>query len=528
MRLSRPGLGAFCLGVMAATGQVPLSLFPLGVAGLAGLIAVVSVAGSARGAAFRGWLGGAGWFLGSLYWIVDPFLVEPEKTLWMAPFAVVGLSFGLALFWGLAALAGYVGKPGSGVRVIGVVLGLSLAELARGYLLTGFPWALVGYIWADTPVAQWAAWVGPFGLSAMTLALSGMLAVALLGLNKLRHRRPAGREPHRASDSAGRPDAGCSDPKRAAILALSTTLVLLFAGALRDAAPMPPDRGATIRIVQPNAPQHLKWRPELAKVFFDRLLNATTAPSQNGAPPDLILWPETAITPWLNDAGPTLEVIADALPPNAEIVLGLRRYEGRRYYNSLILMDGSARPSALYDKEHLVPFGEYLPLGNFAARLGLHGLASEEGGGYSAGSARTLITTATTGRFLPLICYEAIFPQEMASDSGARPDWLAQLTNDAWFGTFAGPQQHLAQARFRAIEQGLPMLRAANTGISAIIDARGHVRAAIPLGQAGFVDATLPGALPPPLYARTGDLPLLLLLLVTGGALFLRRRRLGD
>lgn len=507
MRLTRPGLSAFCLGAVAAAGHVPLSLFPLTIAGLAGLIAVIASADTGRSAALRGWAGGSGWFLASLYWVVEPFLVEPEKTLWMAPFGLAGLCLGLAVFWGLASFVARAGRAGSPRRIASVVVALSLGELARGYLLTGFPWALPAYVWADTPVAQWSAWVGPFGLSALTFALSGLLAAALPGVGT-------------AQQSARlRPHAGTT-----ALMATLLTLILLLGGMIRQLGPLPPDKDVTIRIVQPNAPQHLKWRPDMAPVYFQRLLDGTGAPSANGTKPDLILWPETSITPWLNEAGPTFETIAAHLPPRTELVLGLRRYQGRRYYNSMILIDGSARPRALYDKEHLVPFGEYLPFGGLAAALGLHGLAAEEGGGYSAGQTRSLIGTARAGRFLPLICYEAIFPQEMSATDGARADWLAQLTNDAWFGQFAGPQQHLVQARFRAIEQGLPMLRAANTGISAVVDARGHVRQSIAMGQSGFIDAPLPGTLPRPPYSRSGDLGLLLLLLGMAGALLWRGR----
>ena len=209
----------------------------------------------------------------------------------------------------------------------------------------------------------------------------------------------------------------------------------------------------------------------------------------------------------LSDAGPVLEAVARA-SGGAPAALGVQRREGARLHNSLVLTGPEGAVAALYDKHHLVPFGEFFPLGSLASRVGLRGLAAGDGAGYAAGPGPRLIEIPGVGLALPLICYEAVFPRDTRVTP--RPRLMLHVTNDAWFGTFAGPHQHLAQARARAIEQGLPILRAANTGVSAAIDAKGIVLGHLPLGATGHLDARLPAALAPTLYARTGDAPLAL------------------
>ncbi|MEJ1993159.1 MAG: apolipoprotein N-acyltransferase, partial [Maritimibacter sp.] len=206
------------------------------------------------------------------------------------------------------------------------------------------------------------------------------------------------------------------------------------------------------------------------------------------------------------------------------LIAGVRRLDGRRGYNSLVLFAPSGAAEQIYDKHHLVPFGEYTPLGDLAARFGFYGMAAKDGYGYSAGpGAQVLSLPGKLGKALPLICYEAIFPRDLR-DAPERADWILQITNDGWFGSFSGPQQHLVQARFRAIEMGLPFVRAANTGVSAVIDAHGAVLAALPLGQAGKLDADLPGALPPSVYGKYGNIPVVLLLIVAAAGLIVARR----
>lgn len=238
-------------------------------------------------------------------------------------------------------------------------------------------------------------------------------------------------------------------------------------------------------------------------VFFQRGLAATKA---GPVRPDLIVWPETAVPVALNYADSTLAAMSDAAS-GVPVVFGVNRFDGERIYNSAGVLASDGSVSQIYDKHHLVPFGEYIPLGDMLARIGIHGMAARNGQGFSAGPGPELLDLGALGRALPLICYEVVFPQDVLSVS-ERPDFLLQLTNDAWFGNFSGPYQHLQQARMRAIETGLPLIRAANTGVSAVVDPKGRLTAQLALNTAGHLDAILPSAQPQTLYARSGDLPL--------------------
>ncbi len=485
---ARLGLAAL-LGAIAAAGLAPLGLWPLTLASLAALPALALAAETGRRAALTGWAFGTGYFAHAMLWIVEPFLVEPERHGWMAPFALVFMAAGLALFWGAAFWAAQVLCRRPVHRVAALIVTLSLTEFARAYLLTGFPWGALAQVWVDTPALALLPWIGPQGLALATLLAAFPVGLAMTG---------ALRWP----------------------LALVPGLAL--AGAVLAAAaarPEPETTGATVRLVQPDIPQDQKWDPAMMPVFFDRQIGFTAAAPR----PDLIVWPETAVPDLLNHAEPVLAAIAEAAQ-GVPVVLGIQRLEGARFFNSLIHLDAAGQVAGLYDKHHLVPFGEYIPLGDLAARFGLRGFAAQQGDGFSAGPGPRLLDLGPLGWALPLICYEAVFPQDVVRAPG-RGDLLLQITNDAWFGTRAGPYQHLAQARMRAAEQGLPMVRAANTGISAMIDPLGRVVASLPLGQAGYLDAALPAPLPPTLYARSGDLPVLLLLIAAAVALWVAGRR---
>ena len=479
------GLALALAGAGVALGQAPWGLWWLALPALSLVLAGIAARPGWAAAAGAGWWAGTGYFATAMFWIVDPFLVEPEVYGWMAPFALVGLAAGMALFWALAA---GLGRRAGGVLAIG--LALVATDWLRGWVLTGLPWALVGHVFIGTPAMQLAAYGGALGLS-----LLAVIAAAL----------PVTR----------RPVAG-------AVAALALIAAAFALGAARQAAPLPPDRGPVVRLVQPNAAQHLKWDPIESRVIFDRLLAMTAAEGRFG-PPALVLWPETAVNFLLEMPGAGLEMIAEAAG-GADVALGIQRMEGRRFFNSLAVIDPAGQPRAVYDKFHLVPFGEYVPLEPVLMRVGLSAFAAQQGGGYTAGPGPEALDTGAAGRMQLLICYEAVFARHILSGD-ARPDWLFNATNDAWFGTLAGPYQHLAQARLRAVETGLPVLRAANTGVSAVIDARGGLVKALPLDVAGFIDAPLPGALPPTAYARWGDGPLAALVAAALAGLALRRRR---
>ncbi|MEM9577974.1 MAG: apolipoprotein N-acyltransferase [Pseudomonadota bacterium] len=427
-----------------------------------------------------GWAFGAGYFALALSWIVEPFQVDVDRHGWMAPFALALLSGGLALFWAAAFWAAR--------RVFHSPLALVLtwtgAELLRAYVLTGFPWAAPAQVLVEGPASILLALGGPHVATMSMLGLACLLSAG----------GPSAQVP--AFRVAFRTGQGVL--LAAAVLAVSLPHARQSAGLSEH----------TVRIVQPNAAQHLKWRPEMADVFFSRQLALTGAPpaSPDDAP-DLVVWPETAI-PWrLEAAEPALRLIAQAAR-GTPVALGALRFEGDSLRNSLAVVAVQGEVSAIYDKHHLVPFGEYVPFGSLTSKLGLEALAASMGG-FSSGPGPALLELGALGKALPLICYEAVFPHGVNA-MPERASFLLQVTNDAWFGTYAGPQQHLAQARMRAIEQGLPMVRSANTGISAMIGPTGRILAQISLGEEGFLDARLPLALPPTLYSRIGDWPAIL------------------
>ena len=482
-----PVAAAALCGALMALGQAPLGWWFVTLPALAVLVALVARNGAGR-AAWLGWFGGAGYFAVAMSWIVQPFLVDVARYGWMAPFAVILMAFGMALFWAVGAGFG-VWVGGVSARV-GLVLGLGLAELARSYVLTGFPWALIGHVWIDTPVAQVAAWGGPVGLSLVTLAAAALLTWG---------------------------------GWRGGAAALTMVAALWVAGAERLAQPLPNGPGAVVRLVQPNAAQDAKWNPDHAAEFFDRLMRATAAPAGPLGAVDLVIWPETAL-PYLVVDYPALPGLIASAGQGAAVLVGQDRYAEGQVWNNLQIYGPGGAVMASYDKHHLVPFGEYLPLGDIAYDwFGFTAFASRAGTAFVAGPGpQVLDLGGRLGLVVPLICYEAVFPQDLRT--ATRPGWIVQITNDAWFGTLSGPYQHAAQARLRAIEQGLPLIRVANTGVSEVIDARGQVVAALPFGTEGHLDAALPGALPATPYASWGDWPILALLLAGLSVLAMYRK----
>lgn len=500
MTWARRGLAALAGagGGLAALGQAPWGLWPLSLLGFAAILWAVARAPSARMAFALGWLGGVGMFALALSWIIEPFFITPDRHAWMAPFAMAILPGGLALLWGGAGWLAWrlaSGQPWAGA------LTLTGAEALRGYLFGGFPWALPGHIWLETPVAQAAALGGALGLTALTLGCAAALAGGL---------------------------------RAVAVVPFAVLAGAWAWGAAELARPMPPDGAARLRLVQPNADQVLKWDPAHAERFFLRHLDLTAQAPADGRAPDLVIWPETAVPFWLDAPGDGL-VMAVQAAGGAQVAMGIqRRARGAdgavRYFNALAVLDGQGVPAQVYDKHHLVPFGEYVPvLGPLADRPGWGWATAFVGSallGYSPGPGPVVLDLGDLGRVLPLICYEAVFPRHLRA--ATRPDWLLQVTNDAWFGTLSGPYQHLNLARLRAIEQGLPMIRVANTGVSAVIDARGRVRDQLPLGAEGVIDTDLPAALPPTPYARTGDWPWNAGLALALAGLWLWRRRIDT
>lgn len=470
-------------GAVMSLGQAPVDLPLPMMLGL--LVSFVFYTGAARAgrAGLVGFIIGFAYFVLTLTWLTEPFQIDAARYGWMAPFALAGMATLLAVFWGVAFSLARRLRAG----VLGLAVLWPLAELARGYLFTGFPWGMLPQGLLDTPAAQALAWVGPYGLMLLLCAGAAVLVWLL-----------------------DRP------------LLVLPPAALALAAVLRPVSlPVPQMTGHMVRLVQPNAPQEEKFDPEKLPVFMNRLLNATAAAPQ----PDLVVWPETAVPYLLEYAQPIFDEIAIAAR-GAPVVLGIQRRDDDWYYNSLVVVDDNAQVTDTYDKYHLVPFGEYMPLTDLASKVGLRGLA-EAAGGYGRGPGPHMIDLGDLGQALPLICYEAVFAQDVGA-APVRPAFLIQITNDAWFGQRAGPQQHLAQARMRAIEQGLPLVRAANTGVSAMIGPDGAVLADLPLNTAGALDADLPLPGPVTMYSRTGDWPVFLLLLGLFGVLILHHLRRGG
>ena len=474
------------LGVIAGLGQAPYDLWLATVLALGAVFVLYPAGRSPRQSAFHIWAFGFGYFGFSLRWIVEPFLVDIARYGWMAPFALFLMAAGAALFW---ALAGWLASRLAPRSLAMFGLMLVGAEVLRSLILTGFPWALLGHVWVTTGLAQVAAFGGPHLLSLLTV-ISGWAVAALLGQARV-----------------------------LGLVTLGLLLALSFVMRPGPAAQLADDL-PVVRLVQPNAPQDQKWDPAYRDVFLNRMIRL----SAEGDVPDLVVWPETSVPYLLNYIEDDLSLFSNATR-GAPLVFGIqRRDQQARAFNSLVVMEPGGAVQSVYDKRHLVPFGEYIPGAQLLGQIGMSGLAGNLGTGFTPGTTPGPVEIPGIGPAVPLICYEGIFAEEITyGDTRAR--MLLLITNDAWFGQAAGPYQHLAQARLRAIEQGLPMVRVANTGISAMIDPKGRITASMPLGAEGAIDVPLPPAQGATPYSRWGDLPALTLLILSMlGAYALARR----
>jgi len=433
-----------------------------------------------RAAFADGWWFGVGFFGTGLYWIAFALLTDAPRFGWMVPFALIGMAGGLALFVGLAAAvlrrSGTTGTP----RILLFAALWTAAEYARGHVLTGFPWNLVAQTWMFSEASiQAASILGAYGLSMLTVLAA---AAPALWLEKSDRTRWAG-------------------PVAAALI----PAVLWSFGTARLADAEPENvPGISLRVVQPNIEQSTKWQRGLRDSHLAKTLTLTREPGWREA--SHVIWPETAIPFFIARDAPRRELIAHAVPPAGALIAGAPRLDNgenglRRVWNSLHVFDPAGAVIGTYDKFHLVPFGEYVPL---RAVLPIDKITAGAGD-FSAGPGLATLTAPGLPPFSPLICYEAIFPGAVAADN-APPAWLLNITHDAWFGITAGPHQHFAAVRLRAVEEGLPLVRAANNGISAVVDAYGRVRESLPLGAEGIIDAPLPAALTrPTAYSRWGD-----------------------
>jgi apolipoprotein N-acyltransferase len=446
-------------------------------------------------AAEIGWWFGFGYFVPGLFWVGEAFLVEAETFAPLLPFAVTLLPAYLALYWGAAAGLAACLWSRRPRRVLWLALTLSAAEWVRGHALSGFPWNTLGYaLTYPLSLMQSAAVLGIYGLT--------LIGILLFALPPLLWSEPTLRA-RRATALA---------------LALVPLAVLGLAGLIRLAlAPQATVPGIKLRIVQPSVPQREKWRPEnQQRIFLDHLALSATDPSgtMDGlAGVTHVVWPEAAM-PFLPLDHPEARAsIGRTLPQGTFLITGALRAEPappgaprpRRVFNSILVFGAEGSLVAGYDKVHLVPFGEYLPLQPLLEAIGLRQLTRLRGGFDVGPSPRPLLNIPRLPPATPLICYEAIFAAAVVEGSG-RPGLLLNVTNDGWFGDTTGPRQHLHQARVRAVEEGLPLVRAANNGISAAVDPYGRILARLDLDVRGTIDVGLPAALAPPPYARLGDI----------------------
>lgn len=485
---ARLGLAALAGGA-AVFGMAPFDSWPLLLAALGVLAWLVD--GTAdrprpkRAAALTGWAFGFAYFAGGFYWVGEAFYVDPS-TVWMMPFAVTLLPAGMALYYALAAgVARAFPLRGAGFSLVFAAV-FAATEFLRGWLFTGFPWNLFGASFIGSGIDQGAALIGLYGLTLAAL-IAGFGLFPLLAARGWRRILPAA-------------------------IGLALLAGSYAYGQLRPATPTPTT--THLRIVQPDNPQSEKVKPDYGRRLWQRLMGLTLAPGAENV--DIFIWPE-GVTPFLMDETPeALEVIGEALGPRQILIAGSARRQrftdALRYYNSLFVVDGAGQIVTVYDKAHLVPFGEYMPFPDAFRALGIASLNARVADAFTAGPGLQTLTIADFPAFSALICYEALFPAQVVGPDQPRPAWLANITDDSWFGTQTGPWQHLTATRFRAIEEGLPLVRAATTGVSAVIDADGRVVIASGLGEAVKLDAVLPGARAPTPFSGYGHLAFWLLL----------------
>lgn len=492
----------------------PWHLWPTLWIALPAFLLLADTFNSKRSTFLFGWAFGFGHFSTGFAWIGNAFFVDSDTFGALAVPAIGGLAAGFALYIGFVALALKLLpalKPDSWPRakllhmmskVLLLAAAWALVEWWRGWFLTGLPWNPIGSTWGATPaVLQSASLFGVYGLTLITVL--GASAAALLA------------------------DGG----KQRLVLALVLQTPLLVSygwGAGRISIPTSVVDGVTLRLVQPNIPQADKWRPGLRESHVRDQVAMSTV---NADKVTHVLWAETAVPFPLNQAAGARALTAQAAPKNGFVLTGAARIDqgsgdqgrGRRLaYNSLFAVAPDGAIAATYDKFHLVPFGEYMPLQDLIPIPQLTG-----GSGFTPGDGPVTLNLPNLPSFSPLICYEIVFPGAVA-DSASRPAWLFNLTNDAWFGLSSGPYQHLAAAQMRAVEEGLPVVRVANTGISAVINGRGQIQARIGLGEKGYIDSPLPIDLPPTLFSHLGHWPFLMFSIGLAGLAVLMGRRIHD
>ena len=505
-------------GALSSLAMAPFNAWPVLFLTFPVMVWLIDGAGGGRlhglpAAAMAGWWFGLGYFVPGLYWIGYAFLVDAPTFAWLMPFAVLGLPAYLALFpafgFGLARLIW--SKDGS--RVIALAASLTASEWLRGHVLTGFPWNAFGYALTNPlALAQVASLIGLWGLTFLSVAIFASPAVLIDGNSR-------GRRPWVAP----------------AMALLVLVAMGIFVAVRLSLQPTTTVANVKLRIMQPNLQQDVRFnyaaKAEVMRKYLT-LSDRASGPQSTGVrDASILIWPESAFPFFLTREADALAQIDDLLPKGTILITGSVRAPDlppgtriTRAYNSIYAIDHDGSVLSIYDKLHLVPFGEFLPFQDGMEKLGFVQLTKVQGG-FIPGTGRRAMEIPNAPPALPLICYEAIFPDEVAA-RGERPGWIINLTNDGWFGISTGPYQHLQQARLRAIEQGLPVVRAANTGISAVIDPMGRIVARLGLGVEGVLDSSLPAAIAPTIYARSGDISTAMI--VAAALILVIRRRVAK
>jgi apolipoprotein N-acyltransferase len=476
---------AVALGASTALTLAPFYALPLLIPCFVGLAWMTDGCRRLREVVLVHYAFGYGFIAVGCYWIGISFLVEADRFAWLLPLPILGLPLFLGLFTALGGLvAGLLWGPGWR-RAAVLALGWTAGEAVRGNVLTGFPWNLIGYVWGvSEPTMQGTAWFGPYGLGFATVLVATLPAV--LG------DAHGNRRGHLAATGAG----------------AALVVALVAAGSWRLSGPAVADvPGVMLRLVQPGIDQATKWLDTERDKVLRRHLELTAGPG--GDKTTVVVWPETAVPFLIEHDALRRQAIAAAMPPEAVALIGAVRRspldQPLQIWNSVYAVNGTGQILGSYDKRHLVPFGEFMPMRWLFSLVHLDQLAVGSLD-FSRGEGSALISLPGLPSMRPLICYEGVFPDEVAVSSDARAGMLLNVTNDGWFGDSSGPHQHFDMTRFRAVEQGLPLVRAANTGISAIVDPYGRVRTQLPLGRVGVVDGPLPQALAQaPLYGRYGE-----------------------
>lgn len=475
----RRALVAFAAGALAVLTQAPFDFFAAGFVSFPILVWLLDGAAVQQTAGFRqrvspafsiGWWFGFGYFLAGLWWIGSALLVEADSFAWALPMAVLGIPAALALFYAFAATIAWLFWTNNISRIASLAVAFGLAELLRTFLFTGFPWNPLGFAAMPTPLLmQSVKVVGVTGMNVLAVFVFSMPALLAAKRNL-----------------------------RVGAIAVSVLVAAhVTYGYLHLNVPdAGPTRTLNVRIVQPAIDLSEKWDDSVRdRIFATTMELSARAPEQGHKAPDVILWPETSVPFLFTDRPDALVAIGEMLNPGQVLLAGAVRAEtgsGNHvpfYYNSVVAIDDRGETVDAVDKVHLVPFGEYLPFSGLLARFGINQLVAGPMS-FVAGSQRHAISLPGGIMALPFICYEIIFP-DLVSVDATSPTVIVNVTNDAWFGETPGPYQHFRQAQVRSVENGVPLLRAANTGISGVIDSRGRVVDALAMNVRGLLDVEL-------------------------------------